>query len=94
MNQTAGLNVLYAAEVRPIVSQIEQLEPSVRSWEIPSFEDMLKSSPEHFQYEKQFDEARDDPVVVLHSSGSTGKHIGGGVSQIGYNTYLYARRIA
>ncbi|KAI0387834.1 hypothetical protein F5Y04DRAFT_286810 [Hypomontagnella monticulosa] len=72
MDQTAGLNVLYAAEVRPIVSQIEQLEPNVRSWEIPSFEDMLKSSPEHFQYEKQFDEARDDPVVVLHSSGSTG----------------------
>ncbi|KAI1655328.1 acetyl-CoA synthetase-like protein [Daldinia decipiens] len=69
---TGGFNILHTAEVRPIVSQLEKLQPKIHIWEVPSFEQMLKSSPEHFEYEKTFDEARDDPVVILHSSGSTG----------------------
>ncbi|KAI0105973.1 acetyl-CoA synthetase-like protein [Daldinia grandis] len=67
-----AFNILHAAEVRPIVLQLETLQPKIHNWEIPSFEEMLESSPEHFAYEKGFDEARDDPVVILHSSGSTG----------------------
>ena len=42
---------------------------------IPSFLEMLESNPEHYPYEKGFDEARDDPILVLHSSGSPGKFL-------------------
>ena len=40
---------------------------------MPSLEELLTSRPHHFPYDKTFDEAEDDPVIVCHTSGSTGK---------------------
>ncbi|KIX06266.1 uncharacterized protein Z518_04241 [Rhinocladiella mackenziei CBS 650.93] len=71
MNQTASTKLLHTVEVAPIVKQLQDLEPGIRNEVIPSFEEMMNSTPEHYPYEKGFDEARNDPVVVLHSSGST-----------------------
>lgn len=42
--------------------------------EIPCLKDLLRASSDVklFPYEKQFDDVRDEPCLVLHSSGSTG----------------------
>jgi acyl-coenzyme A synthetase/AMP-(fatty) acid ligase len=48
------------------------MSPSVHCEIVPSFSDMLKVESEYFPFNKTFEEARDDPILVLHSSGSTG----------------------
>lgn len=72
MNQTGSTKVLYAAELAPLVKSLQSVAPSVSTDAIPSFQEMLESNPEPYPYEKSFEEARGDPIVVLHSSGSTG----------------------
>ncbi|RYO84557.1 hypothetical protein DL764_009308 [Monosporascus ibericus] len=72
MAQTRSTKLLHVAEVLPVVKQLQNLEPTIRPEVIPSFSDMINSNPEHFPYEKDFERARDDPILVLHSSGSTG----------------------
>ncbi|RYP71484.1 hypothetical protein DL771_004739 [Monosporascus sp. 5C6A] len=72
MTQTGSTKLLHVDEALPLVKQLQNLEPSIRPEVLPSFNDMINSTPEHFPYEKDFEEARDDPILVLHSSGSTG----------------------
>jgi hypothetical protein len=67
------LKILYAAEVAPVIKQIVASKKVVVTEEIDSFEAMLSSSPNHFHYNQEYSIAKDDPVVVLHSSGSTGR---------------------
>ncbi|KAI0147792.1 hypothetical protein GGR57DRAFT_505397 [Xylariaceae sp. FL1272] len=71
MQQTGSTKLLYATEIAPIVKPL-MAEDGVRGVEIPSFDDMLESTPEHFPYDKTFDEVCNDPVLVCQSSGSTG----------------------
>lgn len=73
MNQTGSNKVLYASELTPLANSLQSVATSVSIDPIPSFQEMLDSNPEPYPYEKSFDEAKDDPIVVLHSSGSTGK---------------------
>ncbi|RYP31564.1 hypothetical protein DL768_011169 [Monosporascus sp. mg162] len=85
ITQTRSTKLLHVAEVLPLVKQLQNLEPSILPEVIPSFSDMANSTPEHFPYEKGFEKARDDPVLVLHSSGSTGNtpELGGFVALAG-----------
>lgn len=39
---------------------------------VPPADEWLKSQPEPFPYTREFEEARFDPLVVLHTSGTTG----------------------
>lgn len=74
MGQTGSTKLLNPSELAPIVKQIVSLESTVQNETVPSFDEMLSSSAGHFPYDKKFSEAKDDPVVVLHSSGSTGRY--------------------
>lgn len=44
----------------------------LRVLEIPTLEELLNTSYPHYPYEKSFDEAQKEPLVVLHTSGTTG----------------------
>lgn len=55
--------------IKPLVS----LDPALVIETIPSFDQMLGSNPAPYPYEKEFDDAENEPILVLHSSGSTGK---------------------
>ncbi|ROV87840.1 hypothetical protein VMCG_10544 [Cytospora schulzeri] len=72
MNQTGSKRLLYAAELAPLLKPLQALVPTASSDAVPSLQVMLDSRPEQFPYTKSFEEARYDPIVVLHSSGSTG----------------------
>ncbi|KAF3009254.1 putative secondary metabolism biosynthetic enzyme [Neopestalotiopsis sp. 37M] len=73
MEQTGSSKLLYSTELAPLITPFRAIAPpSFHVEAIPSFLEMLESNPEHYPYEKVFDEARDDPILVLHSSGSTG----------------------
>jgi acyl-CoA synthetase (AMP-forming)/AMP-acid ligase II len=74
----------------PLVSQAEALQKLVsdlRISSLPSLEEMTASKVEHYPYTKTWAEAKDDVVMIVHTSGSTGspKPI--------YYTNAYLRRI-
>lgn len=45
---------------------------NLRILEIPSVEELLDISHPHYPYDKSFEETRKEPLVVLHTSGTTG----------------------
>ncbi len=44
----------------------------MRVYQIPELKDLLDQDYTHYPYEKTFDEARSEPLVALHTSGTTG----------------------
>lgn len=48
-------------------------EYAIQTLHIPSLDALLQSEGTRvYPYEKSFDEVRSDPILVLHTSGSTG----------------------
>lgn len=72
MEQTKSSKLLHAAEIGPIVKALFSEKDDLRPLEIPSFQELLDSNPAPFAYTYSFHEAKNNPIVVLHSSGSTG----------------------
>ncbi|KAI1117615.1 acetyl-CoA synthetase-like protein [Nemania sp. NC0429] len=72
LEQTGSTKLLFASELASIVKPIQALAPALEGRTIPSFREMMEGSYRPYPYNKSFEEARDDPIVVLHSSGSTG----------------------
>lgn len=53
--------------------QLRDARPSLICLAYPAFRDLLHGSCEHFAYEVlPWETAKNNPIVVLHSSGSTG----------------------
>lgn len=70
--KATNCGILYFAEsYLPTILPWLELHP-MRVIMAPSPDTWLQSTPPGFPYTKQFDEARWDPLVVLHTSGSTG----------------------
>ena len=42
---------------------------------VPGLEELLTAEYPHYPYAKTYEEARNDPFVVLHTSGSTGNSL-------------------
>lgn len=50
----------------------ERLLPGTKMIEIPSMEDMTQTQTRHYPYTKTWEEAKNDVVIIIHTSGSTG----------------------
>ncbi|KAF7872729.1 uncharacterized protein EAF02_008800 [Botrytis sinoallii] len=46
--------------------------PVLRTITVPNVSELLDKSYKHFPFSKTFDEAKDEPLVCLHTSGTTG----------------------
>jgi hypothetical protein len=73
MHQTNCAIILHASEVLPVVKGLVASSPGLHCAEIPTFQDMLDSQSPAYTFYKNFTGAQNEPIVVLHSSGSTGK---------------------
>lgn len=73
MSETGSEKLLYAAELAPLIKPLQALAASITSDAVPSLKIMLDNESEPYPYTKSFEEARNDPIAVLHSSGSTGE---------------------
>ena len=72
MRSTGCSKLLFAREVGPLVEQMNQ-EAQLQTVEIPSFQELFAmDAPASSRGVKSFDEVKNDPVLILHSSGSTG----------------------
>lgn len=75
MEQTNSTRLFHTPEISPIIQHLRNIMTTLRVEAVPSFDEMMDSSPEPYPYTKSFEQARDDPIVVLHSSGSTGMYM-------------------
>ena len=72
MEQTESCKILYAEEMGSLVSGLVASMAGLKSAAIESLNDLLDVQAPLFPFRPDFDEAVRQPVVVLHSSGSTG----------------------
>ena len=71
MDQTESTKLIFSKELCPLIDGTQMKRQGLRLVPIDSLENLLAACTEPFPYNKIFEEAVDDPVVVLHSSGST-----------------------
>ncbi|KAI9650706.1 hypothetical protein NHQ30_000728 [Ciborinia camelliae] len=68
-----GCQVLLTTDPRPpTAAPVIQLHDHLQVLNVPSYEDLLNTTYEHFPYDKTFECARREPLVALHTSGTTG----------------------
>lgn len=72
LEQTKCAHLLYASEVEPFVKPLLDEKADLKLHPINSLEHLLKPETPHYAYDKAYDSARWDPILILHSSGSTG----------------------
>jgi len=51
---------------------MQELVPTLQLFQLPSFHEMLSGNTADYPYEKEFGDAENDPVLICHTSGSTG----------------------
>ncbi|KAI9818373.1 MAG: putative NRPS-like protein biosynthetic cluster [Pycnora praestabilis] len=61
-----------SAEFTSKITSLKDGKPGLEVFTIPSFDEMLEGLRKPYGYEKTYTEARMDPVVICHTSGSTG----------------------
>lgn len=71
MKQTNCKTMLVPTVCPPVTKAILEAY-QMRACQVPELGDLLDQDHPHYPYEKTFDEARSEPLVVLHTSGTTG----------------------
>ena len=72
MQTTACSKVLYSADSASTIEAIKRALPSTEFQLAPSLEQLLSADTRTFKYTEQFELVKNDPILILHSSGSTG----------------------
>ena len=73
LEQTECIRFLYSMEVADRVHDLQKNKEDLQITAVRSLSDMLPEYHEHYPYDVAFSDVRLDPVLILHSSGSTGK---------------------
>ena len=53
------------------------MKSGLLSFNVPSLDELLDKRPEHYPYHKSWAEAWNDPILLTHTSGSTGQTLEG-----------------
>lgn len=72
--QITDCKVLITPTRRPpaVAAILEAQKDGLRVLELPNVDELLSMQARHFPYSKCFEEARQDPLTVMHTSGTTG----------------------
>jgi thioester reductase-like protein len=72
IDQTKCSLLLYAQELELQIKPLLEHQPSLQIHAIQPLEALVRPDTPPYPYDKSFDEVKWDPILVLHSSGSTG----------------------
>ncbi|MCJ1263084.1 hypothetical protein MMC22_002954 [Lobaria immixta] len=64
--------LLYTEEMARTITELHKESTCITHIKVKSFDDILSTDSQHFVFEKSFAQAEKDPILILHSSGSTG----------------------
>ena len=73
LEQTKCSKFVYGNEVSQKVHALQTEKKNLQIFANQSLGDMLLEYNKHYPYDVKFSDVRWDPVLILHSSGSTGK---------------------
>ncbi|ROW07947.1 hypothetical protein VMCG_03404 [Cytospora schulzeri] len=72
LEQTKCSKIICAAEAKPLADQLCKLT-GASALQVPPLDDLLAAEPREYEYSrKAFEDAKNVPILILHSSGSTG----------------------
>lgn len=74
MRRTSSTILLHTTEVARIIKELKSLMVDMSTMAMKPLDELLSHGPERYPYDKTFVKAEKDPVLVLHSSGSTGRY--------------------
>ncbi|KAI4234458.1 MAG: hypothetical protein LQ349_003784 [Xanthoria aureola] len=72
LDQTQCFKFFVSSEMLPVAESLQKERKQLRFLAVPTLNEMLVDASEPYLYDKDYATARWDPMVVLHSSGSTG----------------------
>lgn len=65
--------LLYAESSRDSAESILREKPEVQCFRVPSLHQwMTEDAASHYEYNKTWSDAKNDPCIVFHTSGTTG----------------------
>ena len=73
LEQTQCSKFLHTTEMTARVKDIQSTREDLRALVVPSLNEVLERRGRPYHYQASYDNNRWDPVLVLHSSGSTGR---------------------
>lgn len=73
LEQTGCTKFLYSPEVAQKVRDLQTEKSDLQIFALPSLDRMLDGHSAPYPYEENFDDVRWNPILMLHSSGSTGR---------------------
>lgn len=72
LEQTQCRHFLIGSDLDSLVTSLLEHVPDLHLHKIEALSDMIRPGTQHYSYDKQYDTVKWDPILVLHSSGSTG----------------------
>ena len=76
IKSTACTKIFHSSEVLPNAQGLKQEVEDLGTFDVPSLELLLEGKSKPFPFDKTFESAKWDPILILHSSGSTGRSTG------------------
>ena len=73
LEQTKCTKFLYGVELSNAIHDLKKQKNDLQILAVQSLNEMLQEYDKQYPYEVDFSIVRWDPVLILHSSGSTGK---------------------
>lgn len=73
LRSTACTKFFYTLQLTNNLTGLWREKNDLKFFAVDTVDSMLKGTPEHFPYKVSYARAQWDPILVLHSSGSTGK---------------------
>lgn len=64
--------LFFSASMNKQAVALSELVPALTIIQVPTLEELVNSSAENYPYTKTWEEANDDVVLIVHTSGSTG----------------------
>lgn len=72
LDQTKCTKFLYAVELSQKIHDLQTQKKDLQTFVVQSLDEIFQEYDKHYTYEMKFQDVRWDPVLILHSSGSTG----------------------
>lgn len=64
--------LLFTAQFEAKLDIFAASMPGLDIFQVPSFDDMVDCPTKHYPYTKTWEEAQNDPIIIVHTSGTTG----------------------
>lgn len=72
LNKTSCSIFVSAASTKPAADELLKLSPSLTVLVAPEYEEIFSDTPvATFKYDRTWDQSKDDPWIVFHTSGTT-----------------------